>query len=392
MATEIRVCFVGSARYPIPLNRTLVKKFTALSTLADLFVIGFSTDARPRASVESGVSFLLMPRLPGALIRQIEFFLVAPWLLLWLVFRHKVRVIVAQSPYEGVPAILVKVGGRLVGRSVGVVVESHGDFENAVFLQRPPLLPGLVRVLMRQVARFSLKHADAYRAVSGTTRSLLQPWADGKVLEEFPTWTDLDPFLEAGTSIAGSDAGTVLYAGVLTRLKGLHVLLQAFSRVAQRLPDARLLLAGSPEDPAYARELRAQADRLGLADRVIFLGLLPQHELARAMRCANLIVHPSLSEGLPRVLIEAMACGRPVLATAVGGIPDVVEEAVTGLLVPPGDPEPLAMQMAWVLTHRAEADAIGQTARERVRAVFTPERYTEGYRRLFTAACRTLAV
>ena len=95
--------------------------------------------------------------------------------------------------------------------------------------------------------------------------------------------------------------------------------------------------------------LVARAAELGIADRVHFRGKIPHDEVAWWMAAGDVFVLPSLSEGLPTVVCEAMACGRPVVATAVDGTPEIVRDGETGILVPPREPRPLADALARVL-------------------------------------------
>lgn len=382
-----KVAFLGSARYPQPLDRTSEKKFRALKALGELFVIGFSQDWRPRCFAQHA-RFFLFPRLPWHIWRYAEMFALGPLLALWILFRHGARILVAQCPYEGFAAALAKEAARFLGCRVVLIVESHGDFEESLFLQRRLLFAGLYRRLMRWTARFSLRHADLLRAVSHSTREQLQAWARGKPCVQFPAWTDLEVFSEAGNECRDSRAMDILYAGVLIPLKGVHFLLEAFASVAQELPDARLWIVGKAENAAYARELKAQTRRLGLDGRVCFVDEVSQRELAGYVSRCIVLVLPSLSEGLPRVVYEAMACGVPVIASKVSGIPEVVEDGVTGFLVSPGDRNTLAKRLLWVLTHPKEAHAMGERARVFARGFFSAEAYTQNYANLFSKAER----
>ena len=125
-------------------------------------------------------------------------FVLGPFLALWLILRHGVQVLVAQSPYEGFAAALAKKVAGWCGCRVALVVENHGDFEESLFMQRRIRLPRLYRFLMRRVAGFTLKHADGLRAISRSTRAQLERWVPGKPLVQFPTWTDIEVFLQAG--------------------------------------------------------------------------------------------------------------------------------------------------------------------------------------------------
>lgn len=158
-------------------------------------------------------------------------------------------------------------------------------------------------------------------------------------------------------------------AGVVARLepvKAVDVFLRAAALVAARIPDARFAVAG---DGPLRCGLESLAASLGLAGRVAFLGWVEPVEplLARLDVC----VLPSRSEGLPVVLLEAMALGVPVVASAVGGVPEVVEDGVTGALVPPGDAGALAVAIERFLSDAGARAAAGGAARDRVGESFS---------------------
>jgi glycosyltransferase involved in cell wall biosynthesis len=277
-----------------------------------------------------------------------------------------------------------RIAGR-VGRRVALVVESHGDFEESLFLQRRIVFPSLYRFLMRHAARFTFQHGDVLRAISHSTRVQLERWAPGRPLVQFPTWTDIEVFLESGTA-EEKDHQTIVYVGVLIPRKGVHFLLDVFAQLSPELPEAKLWIIGKPENSDYAHSLKSQVEKAGLNGHVIFRDHLPQRELARYMARAQALVLPTLSEGLGRVVFEAMAAGTPVIASAVGGIPEMIDHGQTGFLVPPGDIQSLAEQIRWVLTHPDEACQMGQRARASVQRFFSPHSYLQGYSSLLQEA------
>ena len=380
----MKVCFLGGARYSQPLDATSEKKWRLLSGLGEMFVIGFSPDIRPRRFTQHA-HFYLLPKFPLPVFRYLAMFTIGPALAFWLILRHGVRVLVAQSPYEGFAAAIAKVLARLVGLQVVLIVENHGDFEVSLFLQRRVRCRSLYRWLMRRTARFALRRANLLRAISNSTRKQLETWSPGKTIVQFPTWTDIEAFLKAGESERAREP-VILYAGVLIPRKGIHHLIRAFARVVQEFPEARLEIVGRDENPEYAEELRREVARLGLNGRVSFVGEVSQVELANKMRRFCIFVLPSLSEGLGRVVVEAMATGTPVVGSRVGGIPEMVQDGLTGFLVPPGDEEALAERLRWVLKHPQEAEAMGRRAREFARSFFSSEAYLAGYKRLFEMA------
>jgi glycosyltransferase involved in cell wall biosynthesis len=143
------------------------------------------------------------------------------------------------------------------------------------------------------------------------------------------------------------DEPVVLYVGRLLRIKGVHHLLGAFPRVLARFPLARLLIVGDGEE---GQDLQTSARRLGLGPRVAFLGSLPHEDVIRCMRAADVFVLPSLVESFGIVLLEAMGCGLPVVASRVMGIPYLVEDGLNGFLVPPTDEEALADRITALLS------------------------------------------
>lgn len=162
--------------------------------------------------------------------------------------------------------------------------------------------------------------------------------------------------------------------GVIARLapqKGHRVLIDALPSVLARLPELRVRIIGH-EELSTVGELRDYAASRGVADRIEFEGF--RGDVPALLRELDLVVLPSLWEGFGLVLLEAMAAGRPVVASAVGPVPEVVDDGRTGLLVPPGDPEALATAIVRVLGDPALAERLGQGGRTRVRESFGLDR------------------
>ncbi|MGK7905029.1 MAG: glycosyltransferase family 4 protein [Hormoscilla sp.] len=386
---KIAFCWIGGARYSNPLDKTSEKKFRALQPLGELFIIGFSQNILPRQFTEHA-HFYLMPQLPWTLLRYAEMLILGTTLSLWVIFRHRVQILVAQSPYEGVAAALAKMIAHWFGRQVVLVVESHGDFEESLFLQKQIRFTGIYRLLMRYAANFTLNSADLLRSVSHVTGQQLQRWLSDKSIVQFPAWTDIEMFLNVSVQRNEHESPKIVYAGVLTYLKGVAHLVNAFASIAQDFPQTELVLIGREDDKAYADQLKAQVSKLPLESQVQFMPQLDQPELAKYMSQASVFVLPSLSEGLGRVVLEAMATGTPAIASNVGGIPDMVQEGINGFLVPPGDEKALADRFRWMLEHPTDAKEMGRHARDFAEQFFSTATYVQGYQNIFEAAQRLL--
>jgi len=163
-------------------------------------------------------------------------------------------------------------------------------------------------------------------------------------------------------------------AGIIARLneqKGHTHLLEALA-TEPRLADVHLMIVGDGE---LATDLRHDADRLNLARRVHFLGA--RRDLGNLLAAMDVFVLPSLWEGLPLSLVLAMGAGIPVIATSVGGVPEVVQDGRTGLLVPPGDPAALGQALARAFDDRALRDRLAGAASAAVRSRFGVDQYID---------------
>jgi glycosyltransferase involved in cell wall biosynthesis len=387
----LKVCWIGGTRYTHPLNPTQDAKWCALSTLGiEPYIIGFANGLHFRRFTQHA-RFRLLPELPLPVLRYAEMFTLTPIMLLWLIFRHNLSVIIAQSPFEGVAGAFVKQLAHLFGKRIALVVESHGNFEVTVFRQRRVTFARLYHWVMMRAARYVFRHSDVLRAVSDSTRAQLQTWSPGKLVEQFMTWTDLGAFQDIPREKPLSESHDLVYAGVLTALKNVHVLIEAFAQVQDVAGAGHLWIVGKPEDAAYAEGLHRQVEQLGLTDRVTFVGAVSQRELAGYMARARALVLVSSTEGLPRVMVEAMLSGLAVIGSRVGGIPEIVTDGDTGYLIPPDDGVALVDALRTMYLN-PQIDAMGARAQTFARRFFSTDAYVDGYRRLLAAAMKTLTL
>jgi glycosyltransferase involved in cell wall biosynthesis len=161
-------------------------------------------------------------------------------------------------------------------------------------------------------------------------------------------------------------------------VKGQTFLLRAWPAVLEGEPRALLLLAGDGPDEGA---LTAQAAALGLGRSVRFLGF--RQDVPSLLACAEVLVLPSLNEGFGMVLVEAMAMGKPVVASAVGGVPEVVLDGQAGLLIPPADPRALAAAILRLLADPRAARRMGEAGRERARESFSRKAFLQAHRDLY---------
>ena len=171
--------------------------------------------------------------------------------------------------------------------------------------------------------------------------------------------------------------------------KGLIHLVGAMPKILSTMPEARLLVVGGRDQLPYAVRVRAVARRLGVADCITWVG--QRDDVQEILAALDLYVLPSLEESMPLSILEAMASGLPVVASAVGGIPECVVAGETGLLVPPRRSGPLAEAIVELLGDPARRQRLGEAGRRRVHAHFSPESQTTRIETAFARAARSRA-
>jgi glycosyltransferase involved in cell wall biosynthesis len=254
--------------------------------------------------------------------------------------------------------------GRLLG--VPVVVSEHYSLFPRRLASRADLA----------LARLAFSGAELTVPVSENLRGAIESYGIRARFRVVPNPVDTTLFGARPAPDAGRTPRLVV-VGSLVPIKGLEHLLKALGELAASGRPVDLDVVGDgPERPAH----EALAARLGLSDRVVFHGTRPRADVARLMREADLLVQPSSSETLSCVVLEAQVSGLPVVASDVGGIPEVVGRGA-GVLVPAGDDAAIAAAIADVLDHpdRFEPAAIAGAARERFGAASIAVRWDELY-------------
>jgi len=256
----------------------------------------------------------------------------------------------------------------LFSRKTPVIIRLHG--EKYTFNKYTPGMDMSAGVrLSRMLQRVALRRAcvlvSPSRAHAREIARELQ--RDERSIRIIPNTTNL---IEGETSVEPRGSHTVLFVGRLEPVKGIAVLLKAAALVVKQLPAARFVFAGSGHPALPQEKLNALIREHGLEKHVAQVGGLKKSELDHWYARAGLCVVPSHYESFGLVALEAMAAGLPVVATRVGGLPELIEDGRTGLLVAAGDANAMAAAVTRLLTDPAEAAAMGTAARERVRENF----------------------
>jgi glycosyltransferase involved in cell wall biosynthesis len=323
-----RVLFV-SRRVELPLAPSLARKWEA---------VGEELDFRVLAGGSGGNgAFHLVGELPA--LDGPAFFAALPLRIARELRDFRPHAVLAQGAHETAAALTAR---KLARVDTAVIVDLHGDWQAPTRLYGSRVRGALSPVADR-VALAALRNADGIRTVTGYTTGLVRSLGLEPV-DEFPAYMDFDSFLQEPPRPL-PERPRALFVGVLERYKNVDGLAEAWRLAAPRVPDARLRIVGSgtlrPVVERLVAELPGQTD---WSER------LSQREVSQALDESTALVLPSRSEGMGRVIVEAFCRSRPVVASRVGGIPDLVDDGANGLLVPPGDTRALADALVRVLT------------------------------------------
>jgi len=195
---------------------------------------------------------------------------------------------------------------------------------------------------------------------------------------------DDDPVQVKGEFGFDPEAPVVAVIGRLDRWKGQDYFIRAMSQVVRDVPRVRALIVGDPEPYCldYYEELKSLVESLGLSGRVVFTG--HRSDVPRLMRAFTVLAHSSSEpEPFGRVVIEGMAVGLPVVATCAGAVPEIIEDGVSGILVPPRDSNALAEAVTSLLRDSQRVLDIGKAARRRVEELFTVQQYVAGVEQVY---------
>jgi glycogen(starch) synthase len=359
-ASKARVLFVGRGRVTLPMPSWLAKKWDALSDVFDLRVLNAgSGGGDPRFRLLPDAAPLFYSLLVPEVVRELR--------------SYRPDVVVAADPYVGAGVLAAR---RLSRGKAKVIVEVHGDPTTFTRLYGADARK-LLSHSADAVSRTTIRHADATRALSAFTSSIIEAARGLPATACFPTYSDLSAFYDPPL-VPIPEEPRVVFVGALERYKNVDGLAEAWRRVVRKLPDARLTIVGRGSRHEVIDRLVQE-----LPGHVEHHAELAPPAVAHELDRARALVLPSWPEGLGRVVLEAFARGRTVVATNAGGIPDIVTDGIDGILLPPGDTDALVAGLERILGDQALAGTLGAAGHAASAAWHqTADQFSQAYRDL----------
>lgn len=342
-----------------------------------IYLIVQSPDSALHISHDSNIVVFHLPRKRNRIIDYLFFIIVAFSIGIKLNARIKVDIFDASEAIAGgIAAVILK-----LYTGAKVMLHLQGDLLNLPEDHLSKAKVKQIRFIVKMVSKF----ADRIRCVS---ESVLKNATEAGIpkgkLIYIPSRCDTSFFnpdtvqpaedIKAKHGISGKRV--ILFIGTLSIHKGVTYLLKAFAKIASSNAEVVLMIIGSG---ALEDELRSTAHALGINDRVIFCGRIPYTGIPYYLSVADVFAFPSVDEGLPRAVMEAMAMRVPVVATRVGGIPELITHGETGLLVNPGNPDELAEAISSLLLKKDVRDMTIK-ARNRIIEKYSFENGLKQYR------------
>ncbi len=315
-----------------------------------------------------GFRFRYIPYVRVAVVRHIVFIAYVLFRGLASNRRKKIDIVVSYDP------LLCGVAGYVLKLFTGsrFVVEVNGDIINAGLLDKRRLSAGIHRWVILRLSGFILGKADMIKYLNpelAVTFSSLTGDRDHEVFVNFvPTYAFRDGPKRYDRY--------VLFVGYPFYLKGVDILIEAFNRISPRYPDFSLKIIGHCPDPSFYEKLADGNENIVIEKAVYY------DDIIQEFRNCYCFVLPSRSEGMGRVLIEAMASGKAVIGSNVGGIPSIVSEGENGYLFECGNVEELAGKLEMLLGDEALARKLGETAQRHVEQNLSASLYISNFKRM----------
>ena len=222
------------------------------------------------------------------------------------------------------------------------------------------------RLFMKLTEAYARRRVSHVVLISEYTKQFLP--AKNKIQK---TWRIENPVAESYFNVERAfEPGRIFCCARIRPLKNILGLIEAFALIVRQFPDAHLRIAGTPE-AAYLETCKQGIEANNLKDNVFFLGNISIDDVQRELARAHCLVVPSFQENAPLTIAEAMAAGVPVVAANVGGIPGMIEDGKTGLLIDPYDPKSISDAVIKILSDETLARSMGQSAKERAGKKFT---------------------
>jgi len=373
------ILWIGLEQFSFPLNETADEKYNILASEFNSNVLSCSTGKKFKHVYANETNFYLMPLLGKLVYLFPVYILMLFFATPYIIFKKKIDVLVAADPF--IPGIIAAFWKRILfWKKLGLIVEAFGNWVETPAAPLPRMLRWPVRAIIKISSYFSITAADALRAESGVTLKKLRHYTKRDIPTDHFPLMHMELFDKMDVEIKKRNTYDMLFIGRVVKLKGVQFIIDILSQIKDKHPEVRLLIGGDGE---YLGELKKQAEELNVNDKVIFLGSLGRNQVKEQLANCDLFILPSMSEGLPRVLIESMAMGKFMIASDVGAIKEIIENGKNGFLVNPYNLQQIKEKIVYCLDNKKKIKELGIRENKEMLKNFGDKFTIKGWGRLY---------
>ena len=370
------VLFIAPTTYQLPLTENLKKKFITLSEVCNVSVLAFANSKT--FLNETYGNFYLNKKIKNRLINYFRIIQISIFTTHKIIKKENIDIVCFQDPVSSFFSILFL---KVRRAEVKIVVETHGDFIETLSLEKNLVLPRLYKKLFYIMAKYSIGKSNIIRAVSSSTEQQVLDIDSSKSVVRFPAWIDFKDFQNIEPKPLSKDKFNILFIGSVTDRKKPHMIIEAIQRINDK--SYHLSIVGPAPNEKYFKELKDLIDKSDLQNQVSLIGPVDRESVKDYYSTSNLMILPSISEGLARVIFESQVAMCPVLVTDAPGMSDIVIDGQTGYVFESNNLDSLVSKIEYIKSNHEEASFVAKNAKGFILSNYSEDNFKFSFKKLF---------
>ena len=370
------VLFIAPTTYQLPLTENLKKKFITLSEVCNVSVLAFANSKT--FLNETYGNFYLNKKIKNRLINYFRIIQISIFTTHKIIKKENIDIVCFQDPVSSFFSILFLKARR---SEVKIIVETHGDFIETLSLEKNLVLPRLYKKLFYIMAKYSIGKSNIIRAVSSSTEQQVLDIDSSKSVVRFPAWIDFKDFQNIEPKPLSKDKFNILFIGSVTDRKKPHMIIEAIQRIYDK--SYHLSIVGPAPNEKYFKELKDLIDKSDLQNQVSLIGPVDRESVKDYYSTSNLMILPSISEGLARVIFESQVAMCPVLVTDAPGMSDIVIDGQTGYVFKSNNLDSLSLKIEYIKNNYEEASLVAKNAKGFILSNYSEDNFKFSFKKLF---------
>ena len=370
------VLFIAPTTYQLPLTENLKKKFITLSEVCNVSVLAFANSKT--FLNETYGNFYLNKKIKNRLLNYFRIIQISIFTTYKIIKKENIDIVCFQDPVSSFFSILFL---KVRRAEVKIIVETHGDFIETLSLEKNLVLPRLYKKLFYIMAKYSIGKSNIIRAVSSSTEQQVLDIDSSKSVVRFPAWIDFKDFQNIEPKPLSKDKFNILFIGSVTDRKKPHMIIEAIQRINDK--SYNLSIVGPAPNEKYFKELKDLIDKSDLQNQVSLIGPVDRESVKDYYSTSNLMILPSISEGLARVIFESQVAMCPVLVTDAPGMSDIVIDGQTGYVFESNNLDSLSLKIEYIKNNYDEASLVAKNAKGFILSNYSEDNFKFSFKKLF---------